>query len=199
MRARLSLQRLPLRIATTSRSSTSARFRWPRATANRASIGSIGGSSESRRADARPDARIAPTLSGRRICDPPSAARNAIRTRNERPPSMNPAADLADLKHRLRTINDLHGACAALSWDQQTYMPPGGAAARGRQLALLSGLEHERMTDPAIGRLLDALTPWAETQDTDSDAAALIRVTRREYDRASRVPNAFVQRLSEHT
>ena len=66
-------------------------------------------------------------------------------------------------------------------------------------MALLSGLEHERMTDPAIGRLLDALTPWAEAQDTDSDAAALIRVTRRDYDRATRVPNAFVQRLSEHT
>src|SRR5215471_15963598 len=112
---------------------------------------------------------------------------------------MNPAADLADLKQRLQTISDLHGARSVLSWDQATHMPPGGAAARGRQMALLSGLEHERMTDPAIGRLLDALTPWADTQDADSDTAALIRVTRRDYDRATRVPNAFVQRLSEHT
>src|SRR5215813_14292923 len=69
--------------------------------------------------------------------------------------------------------SDLHGARAVLSWDQATHMPPGGAAARGRQIALLSGLEHERMTNPAIGRLLDALTPWAETQPADSDAAAL--------------------------
>jgi len=112
---------------------------------------------------------------------------------------MNAAADLAELKQRLQIISDLHGARAVLSWDQQTYMPPGGAAARGRQLALLSGLEHGRITDPEIGRLLDALTPWAETQDSDSDAAALIRVARRDYDRAARVPNAFVQRLSEHT
>ena len=112
---------------------------------------------------------------------------------------MNPAADLADLKQQLQAINDLNGARAVLSWDQQTHMPPGGAAARGRQIALLSGLEHERMTDPAIGRLLDALTPWAEMQHADSDAAALVRVTRRDYDRATRVPNAFVQRFSEHT
>ena len=112
---------------------------------------------------------------------------------------MNPAADLADLKQRLQTISDLHHARAVLSWDQATHMPPGGAAARGRQMALLSGLEHEQMTDPGIGRLLDALTPWAETQDAESDAAALVRVTRRDYDRATRVPKAFVQRLSEHT
>ena len=112
---------------------------------------------------------------------------------------MNPATDLAELKERLQVISDLHCARAVLSWDQATHMPPGGAAARGRQMALLSGLEHERMTDRAIGRLLDALTPWADTQPADSDAAALIRVTRRDYDRATRVPNAFVQRLSEHT
>ena len=111
---------------------------------------------------------------------------------------MNPAADLAELKQRLQAINDLHGAAAVLNWDQATHMPPGGAQARGRQLALLSGLEHERMIDPEIGRLLDALTSWAEAQGADSDAAALVRVTRRDYDRATRVPNAFIQRLSEH-
>jgi len=112
---------------------------------------------------------------------------------------MNPAADLADLKQRLQVIQDLKGAGAVLGWDQATYMPPGGAVARGRQLALLSGFAHERMIDPEIGRLLDALDPWADAQGADSDAAALIRVTRRDYDRAIRVPNRFVQRLSEHT
>jgi carboxypeptidase Taq len=112
---------------------------------------------------------------------------------------MNAAADLASLKQRLQTISDLHGAESVLNWDQATYMPPGGAVARGRQLALLSGLAHERMIDPEIGRLLDALAPWADAQGADSDAAALIRVTRRDYDRATRVPNRFVQRLSEHS
>jgi carboxypeptidase Taq len=112
---------------------------------------------------------------------------------------MNPAADLAALKQRLQAINDLHHAASVLNWDQATHMPAGGAAARGRQIALLNGLEHERMIDPEIGRLLDALASWAEAQGADSDAAALVRVTRRDYDRATRVPSAFVQRFAEHS
>jgi carboxypeptidase Taq len=107
-------------------------------------------------------------------------------------------AELAELKLRLREISDLHGAEAVLGWDQATYMPPGGAEARGRQLALLGRLGHERLVEPAIGRLLDALAPWADAQGADSDVAALVRVTRRDFDRATRVPSAFIQRLSEH-
>ncbi|MDH5245136.1 MAG: carboxypeptidase M32 [Betaproteobacteria bacterium] len=108
-------------------------------------------------------------------------------------------AGLAELKQRLREISDLRGAESVLGWDQATYMPPGGAEARGRQAALLGRLAHERLVDPAIGRLLDSLAPWADAQESDSDAAALVRVTRRDFDRATRVPSAFIQRLSEHT
>ena len=112
---------------------------------------------------------------------------------------MNPEAHLAELKRHLQAIDDLRRAAAVLNWDQATYMPSGGAEARGRQLALLSRLAHERMTDPNVGRLLESLAPWAETQGTDSDAAALVRVTRRDYARATRVPSAFIERLSTHT
>ncbi|MFN8422181.1 MAG: hypothetical protein U0470_01925 [Anaerolineae bacterium] len=107
-------------------------------------------------------------------------------------------ADLADLKVRLQEIADLNQTLAVLDWDQATYMPPGGAASRGRKLAFLGRLSHERLTDPAIGRLLDRLAPWAEAQGPDSDVAALVRVTRRDVDRATKVPSAFVQRLGEH-
>jgi carboxypeptidase Taq len=107
--------------------------------------------------------------------------------------------ELAELKRRLQEISDLHGAESVLNWDQATYMPQGGADARGRQMALLSRLGHERLADPAVGRLLDSLAPWAEAQGADSDAAALMRVTRRDFERATRVPSAFVERLSEHT
>ncbi len=107
-------------------------------------------------------------------------------------------AQLTELRQRLQEIDDLRGAGALLGWDQTTYMPPGGAEARGRQLALLSRLTHDRLVDPAIGRLLDSLGPWAEAQGADSDTAALVRVTRRDYERATRVPSAFIHRLSEH-
>src|SRR5438874_1653410 len=70
-------------------------------------------------------------------------------------------ADFSGLKQRLRTIEDLHDAQKVLVWDQATYMPPGGAEARGRQLGLLSTLAHERLVDPAISRLLDSVRPCA--------------------------------------
>ncbi len=44
-----------------------------------------------------------------------------------------------------------------LNWDQSTYMPEGGAGARGRQRAMLNRLAHERAVEPALGRLIDEL------------------------------------------
>jgi carboxypeptidase Taq len=105
---------------------------------------------------------------------------------------------LEELEARLREVDDLNSANALLSWDQTTYMPPGGAAARGRQMATLSRLAHEKFTDPEVGRLLDNLRSYEESLPYDSDDASLIRVTRREYEREAKVPAEFVAQLSEH-
>ena len=104
-----------------------------------------------------------------------------------------------ELKTRLMEINDINSASAVLGWDQSTYMPPGGAAARGRQAATLGRISHEKFTDPDIGQLLDDLTPWAEGLDYDSDEAALVRVTRRNYDQAVKVPAELLGALLQHT
>src|SRR5437773_9499193 len=45
-------------------------------------------------------------------------------------------ANFPELKQRLQAIEDLRCAEAVLNWEQSTYMPAGGAEARGRQLAL---------------------------------------------------------------
>ena len=74
---------------------------------------------------------------------------------------MDHEAEHAELKRHLQTTDDLRRAGAVLNWDQATYMPAGGAVARGRQLALLDRLAHEQLTDPNIGRLLDSLAPSA--------------------------------------
>jgi carboxypeptidase Taq len=105
-------------------------------------------------------------------------------------------AKLAEVKRRLLEIADLGSAASVLSWDQATYMPPGGAAARARQGAVLSGLAHEKSTDPTLGRLLDALTPYAESLPEDSDDACLIRVARCDFEKAIKVPPEFVARWS---
>jgi len=105
---------------------------------------------------------------------------------------------LDDLKARLLEVRDLRAAAAVLHWDQATYMPPGGAPARGRQLATLRRLAQEKFTDPAVGRLLDTLEPWAADQDPDGDTARLVRVTRWDYDRAVRIPVDLVAEMSRH-
>lgn len=107
-------------------------------------------------------------------------------------------AKLQELKTRLAEVDDLGHANAVLGWDQQTYMPPGGAPARGRQMATLSRLAHEKFTDPAIGRLLDDLRPYEESLPYDSDDASLIRITRRQYERDTKVPAEFVGAMNEH-
>jgi carboxypeptidase Taq len=106
---------------------------------------------------------------------------------------------LAELKQRLLEISDLRATNALLYWDMATYMPQGGAEARARQLGLLEKLIHERFTDAAIGRLLDDLRTYGEGLPYDSNDAALIRQTKRDYDREVRIPNEFAAAFAEHT
>ena len=105
---------------------------------------------------------------------------------------------LKDLKIRLAEIDDLKKAAYLLEWDQMTYMPPGGAAARARQLATLQRLAHERRIDPALGHLLDDLYSYAEGLPYDSDEASLIRVARNDFERAVRVPASFMSEFYGH-
>ncbi|WP_124728282.1 carboxypeptidase M32 [Staphylospora marina] len=106
---------------------------------------------------------------------------------------------MEELRARLREIQDLHSAVSILSWDQNTYMPPAGAEARGQQMATLGRLAHEKLTDPALGRLLEELREAEQSASPDDDDAALIRLTRREYEKAVRVPADFVSRFYAHS
>lgn len=65
---------------------------------------------------------------------------------------------------RIATVGE---AVSMLNWDASVMMPPGGAAARGDQLAVLSGLSHELTVHPAMAEDLAAAEaapptePWA--------------------------------------
>jgi carboxypeptidase Taq len=93
-----------------------------------------------------------------------------------------------ELKERVGEISDLEAARALLGWDQQVKMPPGGAEVRAEQLATLGRLAHEALTSDEIGRLLDRLQPFEEAQPYDSDEASLVRLVRRDWEKARRVP-----------
>lgn len=104
---------------------------------------------------------------------------------------------LQELKAYLLEASDLSAASAVLGWDQATYMPPGGATARARQSGLLNRLNHEKLVDKKLGLLLDRLEPLADRWPYDSDEASFVRVARRDFEKARKVPAEFVARSSE--
>jgi carboxypeptidase Taq len=105
---------------------------------------------------------------------------------------------LAKLETRLAEVRDLEMAANVLDWDQNVYLPSGGVSARGRQIATLQRLAHEKMVDPALGKLLDELQPYAESLDYDADEASLIRVARQRYEEKVRVPPQFTAEFYDH-
>lgn len=104
---------------------------------------------------------------------------------------------LSELNNLLGEVDDLQKAAAVLSWDQQAYMPPGGAPARAGQLSTLSRLAHERFTHERVGHLLYSLSKEMRDLPYDDDTASLIRVVKRDYEKAVRLPSTFVAELAE--
>jgi carboxypeptidase Taq len=103
------------------------------------------------------------------------------------------------LRARLFDVVDLHGVAFLLKWDQATYMPTGGAAARARQTALLKTIAHERFVDVEVGRLLERAEREVAHLPADAFEAAYVRVARRDFDRAIATPAAFTRRFFAHT
>jgi carboxypeptidase Taq len=106
---------------------------------------------------------------------------------------------LIELKTRLMEVDDLRSAGALLHWDQATYMPEGGATARGRQLATLSSLAHEKFTSPRLGELLEELRPLELEGEYEDDDVSLLRLTRQQYLKSIRIPAAFEAEFSAHS
>jgi carboxypeptidase Taq len=111
---------------------------------------------------------------------------------------------LSQLKTRLAEIVDLRHASSLIGWDQQTYMPTGGGAARAEQSATLQKISHEMFTAEETGRLLEAAAAEvaaaeAAGLDPDSDEARLVTVTRRDYEKARKVPSELVAEIARAT
>ena len=66
------------------------------------------------------------------------------------------------LKARFARIGAINEAAGILHWDASAMMPPGGAHARGEQLAALAGVAHELLTDPRVAEDLAGATAAGE-------------------------------------
>ena len=100
------------------------------------------------------------------------------------------------LMDRVRDTAVLQSIGWLLSWDQETNMPAAGAPHRGRQLALVAGLVHERLTARATAELLAAVegAPWL--RDAAPSVRANVAETRRVHDRLTRVPRTLVEEVA---
>ena len=94
----------------------------------------------------------------------------------------------AALLERTAALADLRGIGALLWWDQGTMMPVAGAQSRAHQFATLERIAHAQLTDPEMGRLLDAADPWAATLDPDARERRMVAEIRRDVEKAVRVP-----------
>jgi carboxypeptidase Taq len=89
-------------------------------------------------------------------------------------------------------VNALGAAMAMMDWDQQTYMPRGGAEARATHLECLSRMRHELFTSDEVQKdVVDAVA------EASGDDVALLRVIKRDLDLATKLPSELVARKSK--
>jgi carboxypeptidase Taq len=91
------------------------------------------------------------------------------------------------LRRRVAEVTDLEAVVMLLEWDFEVMMPRAATTVRGEQLATAERVAHERLTDPEVGRLLDELEPAVDGLDPDTFEASLVRVVRRDFEKARRV------------
>jgi len=103
------------------------------------------------------------------------------------------------LRELLGEIADLSSAIAVLSWDQQTYMPPGGAGIRAQQLSTLSRLAHEKFVSDEMGAAIEQAKAEVKDLDPDSDEARLVRKAERDFHKKVKVPSQWVAEFSRVT
>jgi carboxypeptidase Taq len=108
--------------------------------------------------------------------------------------------DSSEMLEKLHAIDResryLERAAAVLQWDQETYLPEKGVQERSEQLALLEGMVHQKLTSPETGRLLSELGSTPENAAGDEKLPPIerdfLKVLRRNYDRAVKLPVDFV-------
>src|SRR5512133_2140880 len=105
----------------------------------------------------------------------------------------------AQLKTLLGEIYDLNSTLSVLGWDQQTYMPSGGAEERGSAMATLSRIMHLKIISDELQKCLSDCEVESKGWPEDSDEARMVKVTRREVNRRIRIPADWVANFAEAT
>ena len=95
---------------------------------------------------------------------------------------------------QMQKIADISHAQSVLNWDQETYMPAGAAASRGRQLSTLAAIAHEWSTAEELGALISSLS---SDNSLDDKKKANVARAAEDYTRSKKYSTAFVVRMTE--
>ena len=96
-----------------------------------------------------------------------------------------------------REWSHLESIAHLAAWDQETYMPAGGAGARAEQSSVIASIIHARQTSPRVGELIAACEADASIMgDEASPAARNVREFRRDFDLATKLPKELVEELA---
>jgi carboxypeptidase Taq len=99
------------------------------------------------------------------------------------------------LRAVLAQIADLNHTQQILEWDARVSMPHAGAKARADVASTVTQLAHGLLVSDEMGKLLADLDDAGH--DPESVEGALIRITRREWERASRIPSELAGELAQ--
>jgi len=95
---------------------------------------------------------------------------------------------------KMQRIADIRSANAVLQWDQETYLPSGGAHFRGQQISTLSEIAHHFFSEDALGDLLNELV---SKTDLSPEQKRNVELTLEDYTKNKKYTSAFVRALSE--
>jgi len=98
--------------------------------------------------------------------------------------------------NHVRETSLLESTLALLEWDEHTGLPKEAGLYRADQVTFLSGLTHQRKTDPKLGDWLLELSQSPLAQDPNSDIGATIRGLKRDFDRNIQLPESLVKRTA---
>jgi len=93
----------------------------------------------------------------------------------------------------------LGNALSTIYWDMETYMPEKGIEQRSEEIAMISGLIHEKNVDPEIGSLLQEIKAHKDYEKYPADKKRNIYLIQRDYDQNTKLPMEFVKTFAKQS
>ena len=101
------------------------------------------------------------------------------------------------LLSKYKEIVLLNNAIGTLYWDLDTYIPPEGVEQRSDEMALLSGILHEKFIDPEIGSLLKEIKEHKNYEKLTEPQKRNIYLIQKEYDQKTKVPKELIKAITK--